>query len=138
MGKRELVRNTALLTGASVLMRLLGMLWQAWLARRAGAAGVGLYGLVMSVGFLFGTLARGAARFSVTRLLSEEIGRGREGSTGPVMLRAAAYARSVEIRCGADVVLEDNFFDMNGGERRIRVLRGRPETPTVRSVWDIR
>ena len=59
-----------------------------------------------------------------------------EGDT--VVVRAAAYARSVEIRCGADVVLEDNFFDMNGGERRIRVLRGRPEAPTVRSVWDIR
>ena len=53
-------------------------------------------------------------------------------------VRAAAYARSVEIRCGADVVLEDNFFDMNGGERRIRVLRGTPKEPTARSVYDIR
>ena len=96
MGKKELVRNTALLTVSSVVMRALAMLWQAWLARRAGAAGVGLCGLVMSVGFFFGTLALGAARFSVTRLLSEELGRGREGSTGPVMLRAAAYA----LTCG--------------------------------------
>ena len=53
-------------------------------------------------------------------------------------VRAAAYARSVELRCGADVVLEDNFFDMNGGERRIRVLRGTPKEPTARSVYDIR
>ena len=53
-------------------------------------------------------------------------------------VRAAAYARSVEIRCGADVVLEDNFFDMHGGERRIRVLRGTPKEPTARSVYDIR
>ncbi len=96
MGKKELVRNTALLTVSSVVMRALAMLWQAWLARRAGAVGVGLCGLVMSVGFFFGTLALGAARFSVTRLLSEELGRGREGSTGPVMLRAAAYA----LTCG--------------------------------------
>ena len=57
---------------------------------------------------------------------------------GELVVTAAAYARSVEIRCGADVVLEDNFFDMNGGERRIRVLRGAPKTPTVRSVYDIR
>ena len=55
-----------------------------------------------------------------------------------LVVSAKAYARSVEIRCGADVVLEDNFFDMNGGERRIRVLRGTPDAPTVRSVYDIR
>ena len=55
-----------------------------------------------------------------------------------LVVRAAAYARSVELRCGADVVLEDNFFDMNGGERRIRVLRGTPKEPTARSVYDIR
>ncbi len=55
-----------------------------------------------------------------------------------LVVRAAAYARSVELRCGGDVVLEDNFFDMNGGERRIRVLRGTPKEPTARSVYDIR
>ena len=55
-----------------------------------------------------------------------------------IVVSAAAYARSVEIRCGADVVLEDNFFDMNGGERRIRILRGTPGTLSVRSVYDIR
>jgi len=43
----------------------------------------------------------------------------------------------VEIRCGADVVLEDNYFDMNAGERRVRVLRGAPEEITLRSVYDI-
>ena len=55
-----------------------------------------------------------------------------------IVVTAEAYARSVEIRCGADVVLEDNFFDMNAGERRIRILRGCPEIPEVRSVYDIR
>ena len=59
-----------------------------------------------------------------------------EGDT--VVVRASAYARSVEIDCGADVVLEDNYFDMNGGERRVRVLRGEPKEPAVRSVYDIR
>ncbi len=92
LGKKELACNTALLTAVSVVMRALGTLWQAWLANRAGAEAVGLYGLVMSVAFLFGTLALGGARFSVTRLLSEELGREREGSTGPVMLRACAWA----------------------------------------------
>ena len=49
-----------------------------------------------------------------------------------------AYARSIEILCGADVILEDNYFDMNAGERRIRILRGRPGELSVRSVYNIR
>ena len=55
-----------------------------------------------------------------------------------IIVSAEAYARSVEIQCGADVVLEDNFFDMNAGSRRVKVLRGTPEDVTVRSVYDIK
>ena len=36
-----------------------------------------------------------------------------------------------------DLVLEDNYFDMNGGEKRIRILRGTPEGLKLRSVYDI-
>lgn len=57
---------------------------------------------------------------------------------GEIVVSADAYARSVEIRCGADTVLEDNFFDMNAGERRIRILRGEVGELSVRSVYDIR
>ena len=55
-----------------------------------------------------------------------------------IVVTAGAYARSVEIQCGPDTVLEDNFFDMNAGTRRIRILRGKAEDVKVRSVYDIR
>ena len=55
-----------------------------------------------------------------------------------IIVNAKAYARSIEILCGADVILEDNYFDMNAGERRIRILRGRPGELSVRSVYNIR
>ena len=55
-----------------------------------------------------------------------------------IVVTAHAYARSVEIQCGPDVVLQDNFFDMNAGSRRVKILRGTPENPDVRSVFDIR
>ena len=55
-----------------------------------------------------------------------------------VVVTAGAYARSVELQCGPDVLLEDNFFDMNAGERRVRILRGAPASVTARSVYDIR
>ncbi len=91
MGKR-IVYNTALLTGSSLLMRCIGMAFQAWLAGRIGAAGIGLFQLVMSVELLCTTFAISGIRFAVTRLVAEEIGLGRESAVGGAMLRCAAYS----------------------------------------------
>ena len=55
-----------------------------------------------------------------------------------IVVTAKAYARSVEIMAGADTVLEDNYFDMDAGSRRIKIVRGNPENIFVRSVYDIR
>ena len=55
-----------------------------------------------------------------------------------IIVTACAYARCVEIQCGPDVILEDNYFDMDPGTRSIKILRGKPGTVSVRSVYDIR
>ncbi len=55
-----------------------------------------------------------------------------------IVIKASAFARSVEVLCGPDTLLEDNFFDMNGGIRRIRIIRGDVSKISVRSVYDIR
>lgn len=55
-----------------------------------------------------------------------------------IVVTAGAYARSVEIEStSGDLLLEDNYFDMCAGERRIRILRGIPENLTLKSVYDI-
>ena len=56
-----------------------------------------------------------------------------------LVVTAKAYARSVEIVCeDGDVLLEDNYFDLNADGRRIRILRGEGSRFSVRSVYDIR
>ena len=55
-----------------------------------------------------------------------------------IIVTAEKYARSVEIQAGADTVLEDNYFDMNAGTRRVKILRGSVDSVSVRSVYDIR
>lgn len=56
-----------------------------------------------------------------------------------IVVSAQAYARSVEILNGEDdMLLSDNYFDMNAGQRRVKILKGKPEGLTVRSVYDIR
>ena len=55
-----------------------------------------------------------------------------------IIVTAKAYARSVEILAGADTLLEDNYFDMNDGTKRVKILRGDVKDLRVRSVYDIR
>ena len=56
-----------------------------------------------------------------------------------ITVRAAHYAKSVEIRNGNDdLILSDNFFDLNGGEKRVKVLKGNTEKLEVRSVYSIK
>lgn len=91
MGKRLIV-NTALMTSASLLMRCIAMGFQGYLSGRIGAAGIGLYQLVMSVELLASTFAISGIRFAVTRLVSEELGLGRGGGVHGAMVRSALYA----------------------------------------------
>jgi len=60
----------------------------------------------------------------------------REGDT--LIVTAEAFAQSVEIMSeDPDLLLSDNYFSMNPGERRVRILRGTAEQPRARSVYDI-
>ena len=56
-----------------------------------------------------------------------------------IVVSAKAYAKSVEIRNdNDDLILSDNFFDMNAGEKHIKIIKGQAEGLRVRSVYDIR
>lgn len=55
-----------------------------------------------------------------------------------IVVSAQAYAKSVEIlNKNEDMILEDNYFDMNAGEKRVRIVSGEPVGLKVRSVYDI-
>lgn len=92
LDKRSLIRDTVLLTSASLAMRGISLLFQMWLASRIGAAGVGLYGLVGSVGFMAATFAISGIRFASTRLISEELGNGRVDGAGAALRHCITYS----------------------------------------------
>lgn len=59
-----------------------------------------------------------------------------EGDT--VTVKAESFAKYVCIESAdPDLVLEDNFFDMEKGERSVRIVRGSAKDLRVRSVYDI-
>ena len=59
-----------------------------------------------------------------------------------IVVTADRFAKSIEIRnTDDDLILSDNFFDLNGepgAAKRVRILKGRPDHLKVRSVYDIR
>ncbi|WP_300683427.1 beta-mannosidase [Acutalibacter sp. 1XD8-36] len=58
---------------------------------------------------------------------------------GEIIVSSKSFARGVEIRNAAeDLILSDNYFDMLPGERRIKILRGSPQSLRLRSVYDIK
>lgn len=95
----KMAKDTLLLTAAALLMRLLGLIYQSWLARRIGADGVGLWQLVLSVNVFSATLAISGIRFTATRMVSEELGRADGGNAGGAVARCLLYA--VSFGCAA-------------------------------------
>jgi beta-mannosidase len=60
-----------------------------------------------------------------------------EGDT--ITITAKAFAKSVEIlNRNQDIILSDNYFDMNAGEKKVRIVSGKPNGIKLRSVYDIR
>ncbi|MCD7885136.1 MAG: glycoside hydrolase family 2 protein [Lachnospiraceae bacterium] len=56
-----------------------------------------------------------------------------------IEVTASAYAKSVEIRNeNEDLILSDNYFDMNAGTKRVRIESGDVSKLRLRSVYDIR
>ena len=61
-----------------------------------------------------------------------------EAAGDVITVKAAAFARQVWVESDdPDLLLSDNAFDMNAGEKQVRVLRGRAEKLRVRSVYDL-
>ena len=71
MNKRTFFKNTALMTGCSLLLRFFGILFRIFVSNRVGAEGMGLYQLVFSVYVLGSTFATGGVVTAVTRLAAK-------------------------------------------------------------------
>lgn len=55
-----------------------------------------------------------------------------------IIVTSHAYAKQVWLESeDADLLLDDNAFDMNPGTKVVRVVRGTAEKVRVRSVWDL-
>lgn len=91
MKKTLFIKNAAIMTGCSLILRFAGILFKVWLAAKIGSEGIGLYQLVFSVYVLASTFASSGITTAVTKLLSEEAVLGRK--TGIIKI----LRRSIEL-----------------------------------------
>lgn len=89
--KRFLI-NGALLTATSIIMRLLNVVFNVYITDKIGAAGVGLFSLVLSVYTFAVTFATSGIYLACTRLVSQELVRGSGAGVRIAMRRSVIYA----------------------------------------------
>ena len=92
MRKRLFIKNTLILTLTAAALRLLGLGFQIYMTNRVGAAGTGLFFLVMPVGAFAATFAISGSRFTATRLSAEELGKNNGKGALTVVYKCLLYA----------------------------------------------
>ncbi len=85
MNKRTFVKNTAVMTGTSLLLRTLGIVFRIFISNRVGAEGMGLYQLVFSVYVLGAAFASSGITTAVTCLAAEQLTRRDNRALGRIM-----------------------------------------------------
>lgn len=117
--------NSLLLTVSGLVMRLVGMGFQAWLASRIGASGIGLYQLTGTITVLFTALSVSGIRFAATRLVSEEVGAEHYAGVRASMRRCTGYALFFGLTAGLILFLfaEPLGFLWVGDARTVRSLQ---------------
>ena len=88
------------------------MIFQIYLSQKIGAAGVGLFQLIMSIYLLFTTFAISGIRFATTRLVSEELGISPEGRVDKVVRRCLIYAVTFGTASSCVLFLSADFIGL--------------------------
>lgn len=98
MKKTVFIKNAAILTASSLLLRFAGIVFKVWLAAKIGAEGIGVYQLTFSVYMFASTFATSGICTAVTRLVSEELVIGNKQGIKRIVKRC------IELSCVIAVV----------------------------------
>ncbi len=88
MKKTIFIKNAAILTASSLILRFIGIVFKVWLAGKIGSEGIGLYQLTFSVYVLAATFATSGICTAVTRLLADEMALGSKKGVKKILGRS--------------------------------------------------
>ena len=99
--KRSIFYNALLLTGVNLLLRGVSMVFQVYLSRRIGAAGVGLLQLVLTVETAAITFGLSGTRVAAMYLCAEEYGRRRLDGVRSALAHCLCFGAVCSVLTGA-------------------------------------
>lgn len=105
MKKKAFLLNALLLTGASLLMRTIGISFRVYLSNKIGAEGIGLYSLVLTIYMFVTTFATSGVSLSVTRLVTDAIAEGRPGKARRVTKKCFVFSLIMSLLAGGALFL---------------------------------
>ena len=114
-----ILRSAGAVTLLSLLLRLASLFTQSRLAENLGAEGLGLLQLALSVQALAVTLATSGIRYSATRLIAQELGRGRGERVRRVIRGCVLYALGFSLPAMAGACLLADTLAAFAGDGRI-------------------
>lgn len=91
MRKDSILKGALLLTGANLLLRLISIAFNVFLAGRIGADGLGLLQLISTVGIFAGIVGSSGVRIAAMCLSAEEFGSGRLGGVRSAVSACLRY-----------------------------------------------
>ena len=104
-GRSSILGGTLLLTAANLLLRLISIGFNVFLADRIGAAGLGLLQLISSVGLFAVLVGTGGIRTAAMYLAAEEFGHRRLGGVQAAVSTCLRSALLVSGLAGAALFL---------------------------------
>lgn len=125
MSRRSILTGALVLTGVSVITRIIGMGFRIYLSNTIGAEGMGVFQLIMSLYALAVNFAASGVSNAVSRMTAQELARGKAANAKLVLRRAVSLC--LYLSCAAMVLLL--FF-----ARPVGVLILKDER-TIVSLW---
>lgn len=110
MQEKRIMRDAVVLTAFSLVMRVGAILFSMYLTKAIGAQGVGLNQLTFSAFSFAVTVSTAGISVAVTKILTEEYGRGMRIADRAVMHAALCYALAVSAFAAAGVWLSADFI----------------------------
>lgn len=97
MKKFTFIKNAAIITVTTLLLRGIGMAFRVYISNSIGTEGMGLYQLITSVYFLLITIATSGFTVAVTRMVVEEMNSGSEKTVKALIRKIVAVSIAVGV-----------------------------------------
>ena len=125
MKAKRFLKNTVILAVGAIVLRLIGIGFSGWLTRKIGSAGMGLFQLVFTIYNFASTLATSGIYLAVTRLVAEELGKGRYGRAAAAMRVSMVFGAVVSAGAAAFLWFGAPYIGVHilEDERTVKSLR---------------